>query len=128
PAGSRFRPTGPIDQSLLAESKKLIDTAQDALRAQNVVRKGEVVGYVDDQLGGRTPVVATRDVSAVGWSGLKVKLGMTDGGKALPHAGSAGDRAGSLTVGDGPGQVRVPVTLKEDMTEPGFGAKLTRIF
>jgi D-alanyl-D-alanine carboxypeptidase len=116
-----------ILDTVLAESKKLIDTAQDALRAQRVVQKGEVVGYVDDQLGGRTPVVASRDVSAVGWSGLKVKLGLTDGGKALPHVGKAGERAGTLTVGDGPGQVRVPVTLKEDMTEPGFGAKLTRI-
>jgi len=116
-----------ILDTVLAESKKLIDTAQEALRAQKVVRKGEVVGYVDDQLGGRTPVVATKDVTAVGWSGLKVKLAMTDGGKALPHEGSAGDRAGTLTVGDGPGQVRVPLALKEDMTEPGFGAKLTRI-
>jgi D-alanyl-D-alanine carboxypeptidase len=116
-----------ILDTVLAESKKLIDTAQDSLRAQKVVRKGEVVGYVDDQLGGKTPVVASRDVSAVGWSGLKVKLGLTDGGKALPHEGKAGDRAGTLTVGDGPGQVRVPVKLKEDMTAPGFGAKLTRI-
>ncbi|OEU86818.1 hypothetical protein DB35_24705 [Streptomyces abyssalis] len=116
-----------ILDTVLRESKKLIDTAQDSLRAQKVVQKGEVVGYVDDQLGGRTPVVASRDVSAVGWSGLKVKLGLTDGGDALPHEGKAGDRAGTLTVGDGPGQVRVPVTLKEDMSEPGFGAKLTRI-
>ncbi|RAJ67091.1 D-alanyl-D-alanine carboxypeptidase [Streptomyces sp. Amel2xB2] len=116
-----------ILDTVLAKSKKLIDTAQDSLRAQKVVEKGEVVGYVDDQLGGRTPVVASRDVSAVGWSGLKVKLGLTDGGKALPHAGKAGDRAGTLTVGDGPGQVRVPVKLKDDMSEPGFGAKLTRI-
>ncbi|WP_309238005.1 D-alanyl-D-alanine carboxypeptidase [Streptomyces albidus (ex Kaewkla and Franco 2022)] len=121
----QYRPS--ILDTVLGESKKLIDTAQDALRAQKVVRKGEVVGYADDQLGGRTPVVATRDVSAVGWSGLKVKLALTDGGKALPHEGSAGDRAGTLTVGDGPGQVRVPVALKEDMSEPGFAAKLTRI-
>ncbi|GGO45919.1 hypothetical protein GCM10012287_15010 [Streptomyces daqingensis] len=121
----QYRPS--ILDTVLQESKKLIDTAQDALRAQKVVRKGEVVGYVDDQLGGRTPVVATRDVTAVGWSGLKVKLAMTDGGKPLPHEGSRGDRAGTLTVGDGPGQVRVPLALKEDMAEPGFGAKLTRI-
>ncbi|WP_346777236.1 D-alanyl-D-alanine carboxypeptidase [Streptomyces sp. HNM0575] len=116
-----------ILDTVLAKSKRLIDTAQDSLQAQKVVRKGDVVGYVDDQLGGKTPVVASRDVSAVGWSGLKVKLGLTDGGKALPHEAKAGARAGTLTVGDGPGQVRVPVTLKEDMTEPGFGAKLTRI-
>jgi serine-type D-Ala-D-Ala carboxypeptidase (penicillin-binding protein 5/6) len=121
----QYRPS--ILDTVLGESKKLIDLAQDSLRAQKVVQKGEVVGYVDDQLGGRTPVVASRDVSAVGWSGLKVKLGLTDSGKALPHTGKAGDRAGTLTIGDGPGQVRVPVTLKDDMTEPGFGDRLTRI-
>jgi hypothetical protein len=56
-----------------------------------------------------------------------VKLALTDSGKVLPHEGKAGDRAGTLTVGDGPGQVKVPLALKDDMTEPGFGAKLTRI-
>jgi D-alanyl-D-alanine carboxypeptidase len=117
----------PILDTVLAKSKRLMSMAQQALRAQKVVQKGEVVGYVDDQLGGRTPVVATRDVTAVGWSGLKVKLALTDSGKVLPHEGKAGDRAGTLTVGDGPGQVKVPLALKDDMTEPGFGAKLTRI-
>jgi D-alanyl-D-alanine carboxypeptidase len=56
----------PILDTVLAKSKRLMSMAQQALRAQKVVQKGEVVGYVDDQLGGRTPVVATRDVTAVG--------------------------------------------------------------
>jgi D-alanyl-D-alanine carboxypeptidase len=121
----QYRPS--ILDTVLGESKKLIDAAQDELTTERIVRKGEVVGYVDDQMGGRTPVVASRNVSAVGWSGLKVKLALTDGGKLLPHEGKTGDRAGTLTVGDGPGQVRVPVLLKENKSEPGFGAKLTRI-
>ena len=33
----------------------------------------------------RTPVVATEDVTAVGWAGLTVKLELTDDGKTLPH-------------------------------------------
>ncbi|GAA2061044.1 D-alanyl-D-alanine carboxypeptidase [Streptomyces albiaxialis] len=121
----QYKPS--ILDTVLGESKKLIDAGQDALQARKVVKKGDVVGYVDDQLGGRTPVVATRDVTAVGWSGLKVKLGLTDSGKSVPHTGDKGDKVGTLTVGAGPGQVKVPVALQEPMTEPGFGSKLTRI-
>ena len=116
-----------ILDTVLGNSKKLIDAAQDVLRSRQVVKKGEVVGYVDDQLGGKTPVVATRDVSAVGWSGLKVKLGLTDKGKSIPDEAKAGTKVGTLTVGDGPGQVKVPVALQDDLTEPGFGSKLTRV-
>ncbi|WP_461020344.1 D-alanyl-D-alanine carboxypeptidase [Streptomyces daliensis] len=121
----QYKPS--ILDTVLGESKKLIDSAQDALQSRKVVQKGDVVGYVDDQLGGKTPVVATKDVSAVGWSGLKVKLALSDKGKSVPHEGAAGDVVGNLTVGDGPGQVRVPVALQDDMSEPSFGSKLTRI-
>jgi D-alanyl-D-alanine carboxypeptidase len=116
-----------ILDTVLGNSKKLIDGAQDALMARKVLKKGEVVGYVDDQLGGKTPVVATRDVSAVGWSGLKVKLGLTDKGKSIPAEAKSGTKVGTLTVGDGPGQVEVPVALQDDLVEPGFGSKLTRV-
>ncbi|MBO8186520.1 D-alanyl-D-alanine carboxypeptidase [Streptomyces spirodelae] len=116
-----------ILDTVLAASKKLIDAGQDALTAKKVVKKGQVVGYVDDKLGGKTPVVATKDVTAVGWSGLKVKLKLTDSGKTIPHEAGPGTKVGSLTVGDGPGQVKVPVALQSDLTEPGFGDKLTRV-
>ncbi|MBO8194828.1 D-alanyl-D-alanine carboxypeptidase [Streptomyces oryzae] len=116
-----------ILDTVLAASKKLIDAGQDALTAKKVVKKGQVVGYVDDQLGGKTPVVATKDVTAVGWPGLKVKLGLTDNGKAVPHTAGPGTKVGTLTVGAGPGQVKVPVALQDELTEPGFGDKLTRV-
>ncbi|MGY1436290.1 serine hydrolase [Streptomyces reniochalinae] len=121
----QYKPS--ILDTVLASSKKLIDAAQDSLTSRTVVKKGEVVGYVDDQLGGKTPVVATKDVEAVGWSGLKVELGLTDGGKTIPHEAGAGTKVGTLTAGDGPGQVKVPVALQEDLSEPGFGDKLTRV-
>ena len=117
----------PIIDTVIAASRKLLVAAGDALQAKTVVRKGQVVGYVDDQLGGRTPVVATKDVSAVGWAGLKVPLGLEAGDKPVPHTAKAGDTVGVLTVGDGPGQVRVPVALQKDLKEPGFGDKLTRV-
>ncbi|MEU7314968.1 serine hydrolase [Streptomyces sp. NPDC007083] len=121
----QYKPS--ILDTVLAASKKLIDAGQDALTARKVVEKGQVVGYVDDQLGNRTPVVATKDVTAVGWPGLKVKLALTDSGKTIPHAAEPGAKVGSLTAGDGPGQVKVPVALQDDLTEPGFGDKLARV-
>ncbi|MFI0242738.1 D-alanyl-D-alanine carboxypeptidase [Streptomyces sp. NPDC016845] len=111
--------------------RKLIESGQDALTAKTIVKKGDVVGEVDDGLGGTTPVVATKDVSAVGWSGLTVHLKL-DGkkGETLPHTAKAGTVVGVLSVGDGKNDataVEVPVALQEDLAEPGFGAKISRI-
>ena len=90
------------------------------------LKKGDVVGYVDDGLGGRTPVAVTEDVKAVGWAGLSVKL--TFAGDDLPHTAKAGAKVGTLTVGDGSsGAVKVPVALQEDLVEPGFTDRLTRL-
>lgn len=107
-------------------SKTALLAAQKALTPSRILKKGDVVGYVDDRLGGRTPVVVTKDVSAVGWSGLKVSLSFTSG--TVPHTAKTGTQVGSLTVGDGSaGGVRVPVALAKDLAEPGLAAKLTRI-
>ncbi|MDQ8704537.1 D-alanyl-D-alanine carboxypeptidase [Streptomyces sp. LHD-70] len=118
----------PIIDTATARSKDLILRAQDLLETRTVVQKGDVVGHVDDGLGGTTPVVATEDVSAVGWPGLTVDLAVGDGGETVPHIAKAGTEVGVLSVGDGKeGAVKVPVALQEDLKEPGFGAKLTRI-
>ncbi|MBQ0829373.1 D-alanyl-D-alanine carboxypeptidase [Streptomyces tagetis] len=120
-------PENTILSAALDSSDKLIRAAQAALESSTILKKGTVVGYVDDRLGGRTPVVATRDVTAVGWPGLTVKL--TFRADEVPHAAPAGTKVGTLTVGDGDsaGAVEVPVALQEDLVEPGFGAKLTRL-
>jgi hypothetical protein len=120
--------TTPIIDTVLAEGKKLISAAQGALTEMKVVKKGDVVGVVDDGLGGSTQVVATKDVSAIGWPGLQVKLRIeADGKSSVPHEGKAGDKVGVLTMGGGQGEVSVPVALAEDLAEPGTGAKLTRL-
>ncbi|MFJ8668175.1 D-alanyl-D-alanine carboxypeptidase [Streptomyces sp. NPDC093600] len=111
-----------IDYSL-----KLIQEAQKDVTSASVVRKGQVVGYVDDGLGGQTPVVATQELKAIGWPGLKVGLALTDGGKAVPHAGKAGDVVGQVSIGTGAGKVSAPVALQKDLVEPGFDKKLTRL-
>ncbi|MFJ5196701.1 serine hydrolase [Streptomyces sp. NPDC088394] len=114
-------------QRAIQNSLKLIKAAQKGVVSAPVVRKGDVVGYVDNGLGGRTPVVSTKDLKAVGWGGLTVSLKIGAGDKPIPHSAKAGTTVGEVTVGTGTGKVSAPVTLQSEMTEPTFGDKLTRI-
>ncbi|MGW5420865.1 D-alanyl-D-alanine carboxypeptidase [Streptomyces sp. NPDC003943] len=111
----------------IAYSLKVIQKAQKVVTSAAVVKKGQVVGYVDDGLGGRTPVVATKDVKAIGWPGLKVSLALGAGGKVVPHKGKAGDVVGEVSIGTGAGKVSAPVALEKDLAEPGYDKKLTRL-
>ncbi len=127
-----------IIDTVNAVCKTAMLAARDALTSAMVLKKGDVVGYVDDGLGGRTPVVATKDVTAVGWAGLKVGLSLDDAsGTPLPHEAKAGTQVGVLSIGGGGksagtgggkgSAIKVPVALQKDLTEPGFGAKLKRV-
>jgi len=116
----------PIIETVNAVSKTALLAAQNALASAKILKKGDVVGYVDDQLGGHTPIVLTKDVAAVGWAGMKVKLSFD--ADDVPHTAKAGTKVGTLTVGDGTsGAVKVPVALQKDLAEPGFTAKLKRL-
>ncbi|WP_324794085.1 serine hydrolase [Streptomyces cyaneofuscatus] len=122
--------TGRVYDSLelsLQNSLKLIKDAQEAPTTATVVKKGDVVGYVDNGFDAQTPVIATKNLKAVGWPGLKVELKVTDNGKGIAHAAKAGSEVGMVTVGTGTGKVTAPVVLQGDLTEPAFGDKLTRI-
>ncbi|MFF3978375.1 serine hydrolase [Streptomyces sp. NPDC001828] len=114
-------------KSAINSSYTLIKAVQNAVTSATVVKKGDVVGYVDDGLGGRTPVVATKDLKAVGWPGLKVDVTLGSGDKPVPHTAKAGDIVGELSIGTGNGKVTAPVQLKSAMAEPGVGDKLTRL-
>lgn len=116
-----------IIDTVNAVSKDVMIATQDLLENAKVIKKGDVVGAVSDGLGGSTPVVATKDVTAVGWPGLTVRIELTDDGKTIPHSAAAGTHVGTLTVGEGASQVKVPVALQSDLAEPKFGDKLTRI-
>ncbi|MFE9410759.1 D-alanyl-D-alanine carboxypeptidase [Streptomyces sp. NPDC006704] len=116
-----------IIETATAASKNLILAAGNALRNETVVKKGEVVGRVDDGLGGTVPVVAAKDLAVPVWSGAAVGIKLTDDGKKLPHSAKAGTVVGTLTVGGGTGEVKVPVTLRDALSEPSFGSKITRL-
>ncbi|MET9371532.1 D-alanyl-D-alanine carboxypeptidase [Streptomyces griseoflavus] len=124
------QPAGGKDNTILSAAltagDDLIRAAQGALESATILKKGTVVGYADDGLGGRTPVAVTEDVKAVGWAGLSVKL--TFAADELPRTAKAGTKVGTLTVGDGTSSaVKVPVALQEDLVEPGFTDRLTRL-
>ncbi|NED89209.1 D-alanyl-D-alanine carboxypeptidase, partial [Streptomyces sp. SID11233] len=62
--------------------------------------------------GGTTPVVAAKDLTAVGWPGLTVRLKLVDDGATLPHEAAAGTKVGVLRAGDGTSSaVEIPVVL-----------------
>lgn len=128
------QPPHPSDNSILTGAltagDQLIDFAQDALLSENIFEAGDVVGEVDNGLGGSTPVVVTEDVPAVGWSGLQVRLELTEAEDGVPGSAEAGTVVGHLVVGEpgsGTGGTTVPVALGEDMSEPGIGDKLLRL-
>ncbi|MFF4457151.1 hypothetical protein [Streptomyces goshikiensis] len=117
----------PILGTAIDASRQVMLATQKMLTNAPVVKKGDVVGYVDDGLGGHTPVIATADVEAVGWPTLTVNVKLGDDGAKLPQTARAGTEVGVLTVGEGASQVKVPVALKGDLVSPGIGSKLTRV-
>jgi D-alanyl-D-alanine carboxypeptidase len=120
-----------------AVSKTAMLAAQGALQPATILRKGDAVGYLDDGLGGHTPVVTTKDVTAVGWAGLTVGLSLDNNGAIPPHQAKAGTKVGVLSIGGsgksagtggGKGSaIKVPVALQDDLSEPGLGARLTHL-
>ncbi|MFE9613889.1 serine hydrolase [Streptomyces sp. NPDC006012] len=107
-------------------SRKVIAAVREALTSATVVREGQVVGHVDDGLGGRTPVVATRDLEAAGVPGQKLTLTLRKGGRDLVHGAPAGTVVGELALSGDAGARRVPVALQSELREPSIGTKLTR--
>ncbi|MFG2750162.1 D-alanyl-D-alanine carboxypeptidase [Streptomyces xanthophaeus] len=108
-------------------SKKIIEAVRGALASAPVIRQGQTVGHVDDGLGGRTPLVATKDLNAIGVPGQQLKLTLSAGGSSTPHSAKAGTEVGVLTVGEGEGAKSVPVAVRGDLAEPSFGTRITRL-
>ncbi|MGF1432325.1 D-alanyl-D-alanine carboxypeptidase family protein, partial [Kitasatospora sp. LaBMicrA B282] len=107
-------------------SQKIITAGQGAITGQTLVKQGEQVGYVDDGLGGRIPVVATKDVTVPGFTGISTTLKLTPVPGGLGHSAPAGTVVATLTAGDGPGQVQVPVAMGRELAPPSIDARLIR--
>ncbi|MFD8985941.1 serine hydrolase, partial [Streptomyces sp. NPDC059564] len=112
---------------VLANSRKIVEAVRTALASAPVIHKGQVVGHVSDGLGGRTPLVATKDLSMAAVPGQRLRLSLGAGDKPVPHAAKAGTEVGVLTVGDGAGAKTVPVAVGTDLAEPSFGKRVTRL-
>ncbi|KOU13942.1 penicillin-binding protein [Streptomyces sp. WM6372] len=112
---------------VLANSKKIIESVRQALDSAPVVRKGQTVGHVDDGLGGRTPLVATKDLNVIGVPGQQLKLTLQPGASGTPHTAKAGAEVGVLTVGAGEGAKSVPVAVGTELAEPSFTTRVTRL-
>ncbi|MEU8434842.1 serine hydrolase [Streptomyces sp. NPDC029216] len=112
---------------VLNNSGKVIEAVRKAVAATPVIHKGQTVGYVSDGFGGRTPLVATKDLSVIGVPGQRLRLALgTTPGKSVPHEAAAGTEVGVLTVGDGAGAKTVPVAVGTRLGAPSFGARVTR--
>ncbi|MFD9355783.1 serine hydrolase [Streptomyces sp. NPDC060031] len=112
---------------VLANSKKVIESVRQGLTSAPVIRQGQVVGYVDDKLGGRAPLVAAKDLNVAGVPGQQLRVSLKAGATPVPHSAKAGAEIGVLTVGDGEGAKSVPVVVRDGLPEPSFGARLTRL-
>ncbi|MEV6676983.1 serine hydrolase [Streptomyces erythrochromogenes] len=110
-----------------ANSKKIIEAVRAALASTPLVRKGDVVGHVDDGLGGRTPLVAVKDLNVISVPGQQFKLSLKAGASPLPHTAKDGTEVGVLTAGEGEGAKSVPVAVKGALAEPSFGTRITRL-
>ncbi|MFD4246946.1 serine hydrolase [Streptomyces sp. NPDC058525] len=111
----------------LDNSKKIIEAVRTALASAPVIRKGDTVGYVDDGLGGRTPLVAAKDLNVIGVPGQQLKLTLKPGASPLPHTAKSGTEVAVLTAGEGEGAKSVPVAVGSELAEPSFGTRLTRL-
>ncbi|WP_424216509.1 serine hydrolase (plasmid) [Streptomyces sp. BI20] len=110
-------------------SRKVIEAVRAALASTPVVRKGDKVGELSDGLGGRVPLVATKDLNVLGVPGQKLRFsldGLADGG-AVPEEAAAGTVVGRVTIGDGEGTGSVPVALGEHRPEPSLWSRLSRL-
>ncbi|MDH6577686.1 serine hydrolase [Kitasatospora sp. MAP5-34] len=106
-------------------SQKIITASQNGLTGQTLAKQGETVGYVDDGFGGKVAVVAAKDLTVAGWTGVTAKV--TLDGTKLGHAVKAGTQVGTITAGEGDGKTEVPVTLKTDLAPPSIMSRLLRM-
>ncbi|MFI9081504.1 D-alanyl-D-alanine carboxypeptidase family protein [Streptomyces sioyaensis] len=114
-------------QKALDASNRLMTSVQNSLVSTAVVKKGDIIGHVDNKLGGKIPLVAAADLTVAGWPGMTCRLTLTASGKGVPHQMPAGTEVGTLSAGSGRARSTVPVVLQSEMSEPSVGSKLMHL-
>ncbi|WP_282202296.1 hypothetical protein [Kitasatospora fiedleri] len=109
-----------------APSQRINVAAQTALAGQTLAKQGDVVGHVDDGVGGKVPVVAAKDLTVAGWNGITAHLALTPVGK-IAHTLPAGTQVGTIAAGEGDGRVEVPVVLQSDLAPASITSRLLRL-
>ncbi|MFE7529428.1 D-alanyl-D-alanine carboxypeptidase [Kitasatospora sp. NPDC057542] len=110
--------------TVLKVSGKQIQAAQNGLTGQTVVKKGDVVGSVDDGFGGKVGVVATKDLVVAGFPGISGTVTLDT--SKIGHTEQAGKEVGVLRVGTGEDKAEVPVALQSDLNPPSIQSRLLR--
>ncbi|MFB7475443.1 D-alanyl-D-alanine carboxypeptidase [Kitasatospora sp. NPDC056184] len=105
-------------------SAKQILAAQNGLTGQTLAKQGDVVGRVEDGLGGSVPVVAAQDLTVAGFPGVTGTLVMDP--LKVGHQVAAGTKVGVLRAGEGDNRVEVPVVLGSELAPPSIVSRLTR--
>jgi D-alanyl-D-alanine carboxypeptidase (penicillin-binding protein 5/6) len=114
----------PTLDDAFAATKALIKTVAPAVRVRRVVAKDQSVGRYSAPWGGRTDILATRDLDLAEWPGqtLRTRLEAPAVNAPLP----AGSDAGDLFVKLGDLAVRVPLQTADPLFQPGNRWRLTR--
>ncbi|WP_373560556.1 D-alanyl-D-alanine carboxypeptidase family protein [Streptomyces sp. 1331.2] len=111
--------------TVLRVSGKQIQAAQSGVTGQTVVKKGDVVGSVDDGLGAKVPLVATKDLVVAGFPGISGTITL-DAAK-IGHDEPAGKEVGVLRVGTGENTSEVKVALQSDLKPASIQSRLLRM-
>ncbi|MGW3076835.1 hypothetical protein [Kitasatospora sp. NPDC001132] len=117
-------PDGGILPTVLRVSGKQIQAAQNGVTGQTVVKKGDVVGSVEDGLGHKVAVVATKDLVVAGFPGISGTITLDP--LKIGHSEPAGKEVGVLRVGTGDDGSEVPVALQSDLNPPSIQSRLLR--
>ncbi len=113
----------PTRDASFERSKTIVDALQASLKETPIVKKDQEVGYYESWWGGRTPIVATEEGSALIWAGTNPKVQL----KMNEHVDGQ-ETTGTLEFVSNNGNVSIPVTTKYFRAAPSFGDKLRYAF
>ena len=107
----------------LAETRRLVTTLGQTLKAARVMSTGQVVATVDADWSDPIEVYADGDADVVFWPGMTLEMTVSLDPPEAPMA--AGDQVGTLTVRLGEQEHVLPLKLTRDLKSPSM---LWRLF